>query len=70
MSDRTRALTLRLEPQMAENLALVARVDGMPAAEVVRTAVGVYIAGRTRDPGFRERLRAHLARQTRMLDGA
>lgn len=70
MSEQTRAMTIRLEPQMAENLALVARVDGMPAAEVVRTAVGAYIAGRTRDPGFRERLREHLASEARMLDGA
>jgi predicted transcriptional regulator len=42
----TKAMTLRLDADLAEELKIVAEVDQQPIAEVVRMAVTNYISNR------------------------
>lgn len=61
------AMTLRLDPGIAEDLATVAAVDGKPVSEIVRTAIGDHVQARKADPRFRAALRERLARMRQML---
>jgi transposase len=54
----TKATSLRLPTEQAEELAAVARVDGVPISEIVRAAIYQFIAARRSEPDFKERLRA------------
>lgn len=62
-----RAMTLRLDDDIADDLATVAAVDGKPMADVVRQAVSEHLAARRADPAFRAALRAHIGRVRRLL---
>lgn len=61
------AMTIRLDPGVAEDLSTVAAVDGQTVSDAVRQAVSDYVAARKADPRFRASLREHLARMRRML---
>ena len=61
------AMTIRLDPAMADDLATVAAVDGKPVVDVVRQAVAEHVAQRKADPRFRSALRERIARERRML---
>lgn len=63
----SRALTLRLDPEMADDLATVAAVDGKPVVDVVRQAVANHVAARQADPAFRKALREYIGRARRLL---
>ncbi len=52
--------TLRLAVELADELAAVARADGMTISDVVREAVGKHIAERRADPDFQERLKERM----------
>jgi predicted DNA-binding protein len=52
--------TLRLDVELADELAAVARADGMTVSEAVREAVGNHIAERRGDPDFQERLKERM----------
>ncbi|HEU5106425.1 MAG TPA: ribbon-helix-helix protein, CopG family [Solirubrobacterales bacterium] len=52
--------TLRLAVELADELAAVARADGMPVSEAVREAVGNHIAERRADPDFQDRLKERM----------
>lgn len=56
-----RSTTLRLSDIQAEELELVARVDGISVAQAVKTAIEQYIAGQRSDREFQERLGKLLA---------
>lgn len=61
------AMTIRLDPDLADDLATVAAVDGRPVVEVIRQAVADHVAARKADPRFRTALREHVARMRRLL---
>lgn len=61
------AMTIRLDPGVAEDLSTVAAVDGQTVSDAVRQAVSDYVAARKADPRFRAALREHLTRMRRML---
>ena len=52
--------TIRQSPEQAAELEAVARVDGVPVAEVIRTAIAEHIEARRNDPAFRDRLQRRL----------
>jgi predicted DNA-binding protein len=52
-----KATSLRLAAELADELAAVARADGMTISDAVREAVGKHIAERRADPDFQERLK-------------
>jgi metal-responsive CopG/Arc/MetJ family transcriptional regulator len=64
----TRATTIRLPEPLADELDLVARVDGVPVSEAIRLAISAYITRRRADPQFRERLRARIEADRRILE--
>jgi predicted DNA-binding protein len=63
-----KATSLRLPPELAEELAGVARVDGVPVSEIVRAAIYEYIAARRIHPEFKERLRRCMEEDRKALE--
>jgi predicted DNA-binding protein len=63
-----KAMTLRLAQEQAEALEAVAQADGIPVAEVVRTAIDEHIQQRRKDTAFQDRLRASVERNQRILE--
>ncbi|MDO8184165.1 hypothetical protein Q5424_00460 [Conexibacter sp. JD483] len=62
-----KAMTLRLSEDLAADLALVARADGLSAAQVARIALAQYIADRMEDATLRDRIDdAHAAEKRRL----
>lgn len=64
----SKAMTLRLPQEQAQELEAVAQVDGVPVAEAVRTAITEHIEARRRDKAFQQRLRASLDRNQHILE--
>lgn len=64
----TKATSLRLPTEQAEELAAVARVDGVPISENVRAAIYQYIAARRSEPDFKERLKQCLEKDRKTLE--
>ena len=64
----TRAFTVRLPVEQAEDVEALAQVDGMSVAEVVRASLEDRIAARRADPGFTARLRKTMERNQRALE--
>jgi hypothetical protein len=60
-------LTVRLPAEQAEELEAVAGVNGVPVAEEVRAAITAHIQARRQDKAFRQRLRASIERNKRIL---
>jgi hypothetical protein len=63
-----KVMTLRFDPDLGEELATVAAVDGQSVADTVRLAVAEHIRRRKRDPSFRAVLAARIRRARQMLD--
>lgn len=61
------AMTIRLDPDLAQDLATVAAVDGRPVSDVIRRAVDEHVKARKADPQFRARLREHIGKAQRLL---
>lgn len=59
MADQ-KVTTIRQSSEQAAELEAIARVEGLPVAEVIRTAIAEHIEARRKDPDFRERLRQRL----------
>lgn len=64
----TKALTLRLPVDQAEELEAIAGVDGVSVNEEIRRAIASLIETRRQDEGFRQRLQASLARNAEILE--
>jgi len=64
----SKAMTIRLSSEQAEELETVASVEDLPVAEVIRAAIAEHIDSRKRDEQFRRTLRERLERTQRMLD--
>ena len=62
-----KAFTIRLSEEQAEELSVIANVDGMATAEAVRRAVQAYIDERRGDQDFRRRTREALKRHEAVL---
>ena len=60
-------MTIRLDEDLAEDLATVAAVDGKPVVEVVRRAIADHVTARKADPLFRSALRDHIGKARRLL---
>lgn len=60
-------MTLRLSPEMTEELELVARIRGIPMTQVVRLAVARHLASLSTDAAFQERLELRLEEERTTL---
>jgi metal-responsive CopG/Arc/MetJ family transcriptional regulator len=52
-----KVMTVRIDEEMAAELATVARIDEMPVSDAVRDAIAKHIASRRTDPEFKKRIR-------------
>lgn len=64
----TKATSLRLSPDLAAELAVVARADGVPISDVVRQAISKHIATRRSDERFQARLRKQMEEDREVLE--
>jgi predicted DNA-binding protein len=63
----TKNLLLRLDPDLAERLQVVAEVEGRSVSDVVREAIAKLVEQRRRDQRFLRLLDDNLARHQRVL---
>lgn len=64
----TRAFTVRLPKDQAEEIEAIAEVEGTSVAEEVRSALAERIAARRKDKVFQTRLRESMEQNRRVLD--
>jgi len=64
---KSRVTTIRQPEDQAEDMEFVARVDGIPASELVRDAIGDYLEKRRADPDFKARLAARIEADQQIL---
>jgi predicted transcriptional regulator len=64
---RTKNIMLRLDPELAERLQVVADVEGRSVSDVLREAVTELVAQRRGDKRFIRLLEENLARHQRLL---
>jgi hypothetical protein len=60
-------MVLRLDPELAERLRLVAEVEGRSISDVAREAIAALVQRRRRDRRFRRLLEESLARHQQAL---
>jgi predicted transcriptional regulator len=60
-------MVLRLDPELAERLRLVADVEGRSVSDVAREAIATLVERRRRDKRFRRLLEENLARHQQAL---
>jgi predicted transcriptional regulator len=60
-------MVLRLDPELAERLQVIAEVEGRPVSEVVREAIRELVEARRKDERFLQLLEDNLARHRRVL---
>jgi Arc/MetJ-type ribon-helix-helix transcriptional regulator len=65
---RSRVLSLRLPEGMADEIAAVARTDGVSASEAIREAIANHITTRRADKAFKERLKQRLEEDREVLE--
>ena len=63
----TKALTIRLAADQADDLELVARVQNQAISDVIRSAISDRIEQAKKDPSFQDGLRDRIERAQRML---
>jgi predicted transcriptional regulator len=64
----TKNLLLRLDPELAKRLEVVAEVEGRSVSDVVREAIAELVAQRRRDKRFLALLDENLARHRQALE--
>ena len=67
-ADSSKAMNLRLSREQARELEVIAQVEGVAVAEVVRRAIHSYVEGCTSDAEFRRRSREALAEHVAILE--
>jgi predicted DNA-binding protein len=67
MPRETKNMVLRLDPELAERLQVIAEVEGRPVSEVVREAIRELVEARRKDERFLQLLEDNLARHRRVL---
>ena len=65
--NESKAMTLRLPDELAEQLALVAEIENRPISEVIRTAISEHIEECGKDLQFQANLRNKIARAQLLL---
>lgn len=60
--------SLRLDEELAMELKVVARAEGVPVSETIRAALYQYIATCRADPGFRARFQKQLKEECEALE--
>ena len=55
-----KSMTIRLSADQAEQLTVIAAVEGQPVSKVIRMAIEGHIAERKRDETFQEGLRRRI----------
>lgn len=68
MTEKQRALTVRLPEEQARDLEAIARVEGRPVAEEVRDAIADRIQARREDKDFQRLLREAIDQNQRALE--
>jgi hypothetical protein len=63
-----KAMSLRLPDELAADVALVARADGVHIAEVMRLAAQQYVAARREDEEFQQRLKEFLEKDRKAVE--
>jgi len=63
----TRVTTIRQPADQADEVDFVARVDGIPASELIREAIAAHLAARRADPEFQARLRQRMEADQEIL---
>jgi hypothetical protein len=64
----SKVMSLRLSERQANEIAAIARTDGVPITEAIREAVAGHIASRRSSPEFQERLRRRLEEDQAILE--
>jgi predicted DNA-binding protein len=64
----TKNMVLRLDPELAEQLQLVAEAEGRSVSDVVREAIAEAVERRRGDDGFIRLLEDNLRRHQRLLE--
>ena len=62
-----KAMTIRLSPEQAEALEMVAAVDNSAVSDVIRAAIADHIERRRKDRRFQDGLTDHIERAKQML---
>ena len=62
-----KTMSIRLSADQAQELDMVAAVDGQPISEVIRSAIAGHIEERKRDAAFQDSLRQRIEQTQRML---
>jgi hypothetical protein len=63
----TKNILLRLEPELAERLQLIAEIEGRSVSDVAREAIASLVEGRRSDRQFSQLLEDNLARHEQSL---
>ena len=63
----TKDVLLRLDPDLAENLRVVAEVEGRTVSDVAREAIAELVDRRRRDKRFQRKLDDNVARHAELL---
>ena len=65
---KNRVTTIRQPEEQAEDVELVARVDGIASSELIRVAIATYLDERRASPEFQARLRDRLEADRKILE--
>ncbi|MBT9503144.1 MAG: ribbon-helix-helix protein, CopG family [Burkholderiaceae bacterium] len=63
----SKAMTIRLSEEQAEELETVANVENLPVSEIIRAAIASHVKQRKQDPAFQSSLRDRILRAQRFL---
>ena len=63
-----KSVLLRLDEELAEEVAAVAQVEGRTVSDVMREALAEHVDRRRRDPKFRKMVAAAKKRHSKLLD--
>ena len=64
----TKTTSLRLSSELAAELSVVARAEGVPISDVVRVAIGKHIESRRADEEFQARLKEQMEKDREVLE--
>lgn len=63
-----KAMTLRLQDELARELEIVARIDAVSVSDAVREAIAKHVATRRSDQAFQERLDKFMSENQAILE--
>jgi predicted transcriptional regulator len=67
MASDTRVFTIRIPSDVADEIDLIARVEGNPVSVVIREALAALVAARRADLEFRSRLKRRIEADREIL---